>query len=62
MLPEEPALSLLPGKLKIPHLNFLISVVNRPYHQLPETKAGEVPAMKLSPASSAFRLAEFFAI
>ena len=57
-LPPEPGANLLPGKRKVPHLNFVISVMNRPYHHEPETMIGAVPLVNATPISSAFMLTD----
>ena len=56
-LPEEPAVSLLPGKRNVSQSAF-ISLANRPYHQVPETIIGFLPAMNAVPMSSALMLAD----
>jgi len=40
MLPLRTGARVLPGKRKMPHLNFVISVMNEPYHQAAGGKIG----------------------
>src|SRR6476659_1419753 len=58
MFPEEPRLSWLPGKVKVPQSKPEISSAKRPNHQLPETIIGHFPPMNPVPMSSAFSDAE----
>src|SRR5690242_9315301 len=61
MLPLEPAFSVLPGHRNVPHWNLVISLTSRPYHQVPDTIIGNLPAMNEVPIDSASTPAEFLA-
>jgi len=52
MLPDEPVLSVLPGKRNWPQSN-VTSSFRRPNHQEPVIMIGYLPAMKATPMSSA---------